>query len=141
MLKKKKPVTPITPREQEVEEERYYESESLQPAPQKPTSFEDLLKEISQEFTDRKEPIPTISAIEEPVQIVEPEVDHSTHTREREYVERRHREMAIEDKAKELKRIDAEEDEYRPHDVLELLEENGGAAKAVILSEILNKKY
>lgn len=141
MLKKKKPVKPIPSRQEQVEEEKYYEPEAHEPAPQKPASFEDLLKEISQEFTDRRAPEPAISVVEEPVEVIETAADLREPTREEKYVKRRHQEMEAEQRVKNLKRIEAEENEHEQHAVLELLEEDGGAANAVILSEILNKKY
>lgn len=143
MLKKKKPAKPILPRQQQVEEENYYESEpqSRAPVPQKPASFQDLLKEISQEFSDRKEPETRIEEIVEPVEVIEPIPEKETLTREQKYVARRHREIAAEDREKEIKRLKEEEEEHEPHTVLELLQEDGGAANAVILSEIINRRY
>lgn len=148
LLKKKKPVATPSSNQQPREETRQYEPEpkavpQAQPRPQRPqqpTSFEDLLKEISHEFSDRKKPEPREIVIEEPTpKAVVPEEKEKT--REQLYVERRHREEAEKKKQKELIRLAEEEEEHEQHSVLEILQEDGGAANAVVLSEILNRRY
>lgn len=140
LLKKKKPVKPIVPQPSVDSYDDYEQPIPQQSAPQKPTSFEDLLKEISQEFTDRNEPKPQIKAIEEPELVVEP-VPKKELTREAKYVKKRHKELAEEEEQRKVKRLMEQEEEHEPHAVLELLQEDGGAANAIILSEILTKKY
>lgn len=145
MLKKKKPPKPIL--NHPTTDTRTDEYQTSVPSaekttPPKPTSFEDLLKEISQEFTDRKEPQPHVAQVEEPVEIIEEKPPVREQTREEKYVKRRHAEMAAEEKRKELIRLaEEEENEQESHALLELLNEDGGAVNAVILSEILPRKY
>lgn len=143
LLKKKKSVKPVTQHQQEAEDQRYYETESqsVPQQPQRPASFEDLLKEISQEFTDRKEPKPIISVVDEPVVEVEPIVEKKELTREQKYVAKRHQEADDLAKKNELDRLANKEEEHEPHTVMELLQEEGGAANAIILAEIINRKY
>lgn len=143
-LKKKKPVPTSAPRplfEDEEESNDYQEPMPQRSAPPKPASFEDLLKEISNEFNERKEPKPVITEVEAPVEAIADVTEIREKTREEKYVERRHKEMAADNKIKELKRLADEEEEHEPHAVMELLQEDGGAANAFVLSEILNKKY
>jgi hypothetical protein len=141
MLKKKKPVKPVS-RPLVTKTEEYQEPLPQRASPKKPSSFEDLLKEISQEFSERKEdPVKQIKVIEEPVKRIEPVVEKREPTREEKYVKKRHAEMAEEKRKNELKRMLEEEEEHEPHAVMALLQEDGGAANAVILAEIMNKKY
>lgn len=144
MLKKKKPPKPILNHPSSDDTVDKYQApvpKAEMSTPPKPSSFEDLLKEISQEYSDRKEPKPYIAEVEEPVEVIEELPKVREKTREEKYVERRHKEMAAEEKRKELIRIAEAEDEHQSHAVLELLQEDGGAANAVILSEILTRKY
>lgn len=140
-FKKKNPVPASAPRPLFEDNDEYQSPEPQQSAPQKPSSFEDLLKEISQEYNDRKEPEPMMAEVEAPVEVIEPVREVREKTREEKYAEKRHREIAAIERTKELKRLAAEEEEYQSQTVLELLQEEGGAANAVILSEIMNRKY
>ncbi len=142
MLKKKKPPTPVAPPMQNMEEAR----EQAAPVAQrfstpKPSSFEDLLKEISQEFEGRREPTSTVAQVPEPVEIVKPSPSLEELTREQKYVKRKQKEAAEEANQKRLLRLADQENEHEPHAVLELLQKEGGAANAVVLSEILNRRY
>lgn len=141
LLKKKKAVKPIAPTSTINETEDYQEQIPQQQDTQKPASFEDMLKEISQEYTDKKEPEPTIAEVEEPVELTEPIIEKEELTTEQKYVKKRKEEIAKEDRRRELRRLEVEEDGHDSHDVLELLREEGGAANAIILSEIMNRKY
>lgn len=141
LLKKKKPVKPITQHQQKAEDQRYYEAESqsVPEQPQRSSSFEDLLKEISQEFSDRREPKPMISVVDESA--IEPVLEKKELTREQKYVEKRHKEASDLAKREQLIRLAEEKDEHEAHGVLELLQEEGGAANAIIFAEIMNRKY
>ncbi len=143
MLKKKKPPTPVAPPMQNMEEAREQSAPVAQrTSTPKPSSFEDLLKEISQEFEGRREPI-TSTVVPEPVEIVKPSPSLEELTREQKYVERKQEEAAEAEEANQnrLLRLADQENEHEPHAVLELLQEEGGAANAVVLSEILNRRY
>jgi len=143
-LKKKKPVPTNAPRplfEDGKDSNDYQEPMSQPSATPKPASFEDLLKEISNEFNERKESKPVITEVEAPIEAIAPVREIREKTREEKYVERRHKEMAADDRIKEIKRLADEEEAHDPHAVMELLQEDGGAANAIILSEIMNKKY
>ena len=141
MLKKKKPVAPTTPQQQGADEE-YYESESQYEPPKsaKPSSFEDLLKEISQEFEERKEPRPVAQVIKPIEEITAIPVKEEL-TREQKYVNKRRKEAAETLHRETIISIANKEDEHEPHAVLELLHEEGGAANAVVLAEILNRRF
>ena len=141
LLKKKKAVKPIAPTSTINETEDYQEQIPQQQDTQKPASFKDMLKEISQEYTDKREPEPTIAEVEEPVEVEEPIIEKEELSTEAKYIKRRKKEIAEEDRRRELRRLDVEEDGHDSHDVLELLREEGGAANAIILSEIMNRKY
>ncbi len=140
MLKKKKPPTPVSPPSYENEDLQEFEEPVTQrPATPKPSSFEDLLKEISQGFEGRKEPQPATQVVE-PVEIIEkPTPDELT--REQKYVQEKKKEVKEETKRKSLLRLADEENEHKPHAVLELLQEEGGVANAVVLSEIMNRRF
>ncbi len=142
MLKKKKPIKPTPSQQQQEDDSPYYETESQPtPQPQRPSSFEDLLKEISQEFSDRKSVESVTTVVDEPPVKIEPVVEKDELTREQKYVNKRHKEAAALAKQQELIKLAEDADEHESHAILELLQEDGGAANAIILSEILTKKY
>ncbi len=141
LLKKKKPTAPVPPITNEDEGyEDYSEPVSQKPASPRPSSFEDLLKEISQEFEGRKEPKPTTQVVE-PVINIEPTPKKEELTREQKYVNKKQKEAAEVLEQKKLLKLAEEEDKHDPHPVLELLNEEGGAANAVVLAEILNRRF
>jgi len=142
MLKKKKPPTPVAPTVQNTEETWEQAAPVTQrPSAPKPSSFEDLLKEISQEFAGRKEPAPVVAQEPEPIEIITPNQGIDELTREQKYVKRKQQEATEEADRQRLLRLAEQEDEHESHTVLELLQEEGGAANAVVLSEILNRRY
>ncbi len=124
--------------------------------PSKPASFEDLLREISNEFAEKKEPKPTTIVEEKPESFIE-EIKHPHNggeafehelTHEEKYVLRREHETLEHAQQKPPVPTNAkdrlenyEEELVEPPEVLSLLQEEGGVANAIILSEILNRKY
>jgi len=140
LKKKKKPPVPTPTSSYENEEvEEFTEPVSQPTTAPKPSSFEDLLRELSQDFDGRKEP-EAITPVVERVEVVEKPTPNEL-TREQKYVKEKKKEAAEEDERKRLIRLAEEEDEHRPHAVLELLQEEGGAANAVVLSEIMNRRF
>jgi len=141
MLKKKKPPTPVAPSQDYDNDAEEYEAPTQQPASPKPSSFEELLREISQEFDNKKEPKVTTVPITTPIEPIETSPPKDEFTREQKYVNKKKAEAKVEVERKHLIRLADEENEHEPHAVLELLNEEGGAANAVVLSEILNRRY
>ncbi|VAW49321.1 hypothetical protein MNBD_GAMMA03-158 [hydrothermal vent metagenome] len=139
MLKKKKPVAPI-PNEDYSEDRTEIDQhpEIEKPSVPQPSSFEDLLKEISQGFEERKEPEPVIQVAEP---IAEPVPAKPELTREQKYVNKRRSEAAEITRKQSLLQFAEQAKEHEPHHVLELLNEEGGAANAVVLSEIMNRRF
>lgn len=135
LLKKKKPVAPSKPRQRSQSEEQV----APRPRP-RPTSFEDILKELAHELTPEEQRRPKVIEVEDKPEVVKVKQE-SELTTEQLYVKRRHEEAEQRRKlALERERAEKKE-EHEPHEVLELLNEEGGAANAIILSEILNRKY
>lgn len=138
-LKKKKPTTQPKPRPRQVVEEQEV---SRPQRPSRPTSFEDILKELSQELNPEEQRRANVMKEEEkPAPIEVKEEPKEELTREQLYVKKRHKEMELERKLALKREMEEMEEEHEPHEVLELLREEGGAANAIILSEILNRKY
>ncbi|MCF6351667.1 MAG: hypothetical protein L3J06_01515 [Cyclobacteriaceae bacterium] len=106
MLKKKKPPTPVAPTVQNMEETREQTAPVTQiPSAPKPSSFEDLLKEISQEFESRKEPTPVVAQELEPVEVIKPSPPIDELTREQKYVKRKKQEATDEASQQRLLRL------------------------------------
>ncbi len=145
MLKKKKPPIPVAtiPDDRDDSDEFVKPVEEIPiPSAPNPSSFEELLRELSNEFEVKKEPEPVVQA-KEPVMASEDFTPKPRDlTREQKYVQKKKREAIDEGNRNRLIRLaEEEEEEHRPHAVLELLNEEGGAANAVVLSEILNRRY
>lgn len=137
VLKKKKPAAKPKPRQHQASTPK----EASQPQkPLRPTSFEDILRELTQELTPEEQRQPKVIEVEEPPKPIEEEKEPEL-TREQLYVKKKHEErdraikLALEREKAEM------EEKHEPHEVLELLQEEGGAANAIVLSEILNRKY
>ena len=141
LLKKKKPTAPTPQQSYNDDQSETYQSPEIErPSVPKPSSFEELLKEISQEFEQRKEPKPVAQVIEpvaEPIPVA-PKVEL---TREQKYVYKKQAEAKERREAVSLLQLAEQAEEHEPHPVLELLNEEGGAANAVVLSEIMNRRF
>ena len=133
-FKKKTPPNPIPKQPASFDQEEY---ETPKP---RPSSFEELLKEISSEYN--KEPsLPehTIAYEEPEPKIIAPAKRELS--REELYVKKRHAEKKIADELKMKLSLSEQDQEHDAHQALELLREEGGAANAVVLSEILNRRF
>ena len=137
-LKKKNPKTVPKPRQTSMPQQQMQEKPV-----KRPTSFEDILKELTQELNPEEQRKPKVIEVEEePKQFeVKQEAEKEELTREQKYVKKRHEQMELERKLALAKEEAEMKDKHEPHAVLELLTEEGGAANAIILSEILNRKY
>lgn len=141
-LKKKKPATKTTPRPRPTQTIQPQAQQQVRPnpkpQPKRPTSFEEILKELTRELSD--EPQQHEIQVEEPKPIEIKPVEEEL-TREQLYVKKRHAEAERERQIALAKAEEEMKEVHEPHEVLELLREEGGAANAIIFSEILNRKY
>jgi len=136
VLKKKNPDTPIPQRPTTHSQEPHEEEQS-----KRPVSFEDLLKELTKEYTPEEKPVSKEFIYEEPVEEIIKPAPVEEISREELYVKKRHKEMEESLQLKRKQTLALEEAEKNSHEVLQLLKQEGGAANAIILSEILNRKY
>lgn len=156
VLKKKKPETGNWPT---IEQEKVNTPKTPISKPtastHKKNTFEDILRELSNEFVQpqsqkqevvNEKPEEYIEEIKHPHGGVEPYQHDLTH--EEKYMLRREHEQLVHESKETPKQNtknkgfdNYQEDIIEPHPILKMIHEEGGASNAIILSEILNRKY